>query len=97
VQRDGTVANGKLFVDMNPMKGAGNPDGMKFDVKGNLYSIGPGGISVFSPDGKHLGTIVPPENAPGFTFGAPDGKALYMAASSKLARIRLNIAGSRPE
>jgi len=97
VQRDGTVANGKLFVDMNPMKGAGNPDGMKFDVKGNLYSIGPGGISVFSPDGKQLGTIVPPENAPGFTFGDPDGKALYMAASSKLARIRLNIAGSRPE
>jgi gluconolactonase len=68
---------------------------MKFDVKGNLYSVGPGGIWVFSPDGKHLGTIVPPEFAPGFTFGDDDGKSLYMAASSQLARIRLNNPGAR--
>jgi gluconolactonase len=94
VQRDGTVANGRLFADMTEGKGAGNPDGMKFDVKGNLYSVGPGGIWVFTPEGKHIGTIVPPENAPGFTFGDPDGKAIYMAASSKLARIRLNVAGA---
>jgi hypothetical protein len=38
--------------------------------------------------------IVPPENAPGFAFGDPDGKALYMAASSKPARVRLNVAGA---
>lgn len=95
VQRDGTVANGQLFADMNAGKGAGNPDGMKFDVKGNLYSVGPGGIWVFSPEGRHLGMIVPPENAPGFTFGDTDGKAIYMAASSKLARIRLQVAGAR--
>jgi gluconolactonase len=95
VQRDGTVANGKLFADMSAGKGTGNPDGMKFDVKGNLYSVGPGGIWVFAPDGRHLGMIVPPEFAPGFTFGDPDGKTLYMAASSKLARIRVNIAGAR--
>ena len=94
VQRDGTVANGRLFADMNTGKGAGNPDGMKFDEKGNLYSVGPGGIWVFSPEGRQIGIIVPPENAPGFTFGDPDGKAIYMAASSKLARIRLKVAGA---
>ena len=70
-------------------------DGMKFDDKGNLYSVGPGGVWVFSPQGKHLGLIVPPEFAPGFTFGDRDGKTLYLAASSKLARIRLNVAGAR--
>jgi len=95
VQRDGTVSNGKLFADMNEGKGAGNPDGMKFDEKGNLYSVGPGGIWVFTPEGKQIGMIVPPENAPGFAFGDPDGKAIYMAASSKLARIRVNVAGAR--
>jgi gluconolactonase len=95
VQRDGTIANGKLFADMSTGKGTGNPDGMKFDAKGNLYSVGPGGIWVFAPDGKHLGMIVPPEFAPGFTFGDPDGKTLYMAASTRLARIRVNIAGAR--
>ena len=95
VQRDGSVANGKLFADMSAGTGTGNPDGMKFDARGNLYSVGPGGIWVFSPDGRHLGLIVPPEFAPGFTFGDRDGKTLYMAASSKLARIRLNNAGAR--
>jgi len=95
VQRNGTLANGRLFADMSMGKGTGNPDGMKFDAKGNLYSVGPGGIWVFAPDGKHLGTIVPPEFSPGFTFGDPDGKSLYMAASTKLVRIRLNNAGAR--
>ena len=95
VQRDGSVANGKVFADMSAGKGTGNPDGMKFDAKGNLYSVGPGGIWVFSPEGRHLGMIVPPEFAPGFTFGDADGKSLYMAASSRLARIRVNNAGAR--
>ncbi len=89
VRPDGTVANGRLFADMSAGTGAGNPDGMKFDAKGNLYSVGPGGIWVFSPAGTHLGMIVPPENAPGFAFGDPDGKRMYIAASSKLAAIRL--------
>ena len=39
----------------------GLPDGMKVDSQGNLYCTGPGGVWVFSPDGKHLGTIKPPE------------------------------------
>jgi gluconolactonase len=95
VQPDGSVTNGRAFVDMSSGKGAGNPDGMKFDVNGNLYSVGPGGIWVISPTGKPLGMIVPPETAPGFTFGDPDGRTLYMAASSRLARIRLNVAGRR--
>ena len=95
VQRDGSVSNGKLFADMSAGKGTGNPDGMKFDEKGNLYSVGPGGIWVFTPDGKHLGTIVPPEFAPGFVFGDADGKSLYLAASSQLVRIRVRNAGAR--
>jgi gluconolactonase len=94
VRPDGTVTNGRLFADMSMGKGNGNPDGMKFDERGNLYSVGPGGIWVLNPAGKQIGLIVPPENAPGFAFGDPDRKAIYMAASSKLARIRLNVAGA---
>jgi gluconolactonase len=94
VRPDGTVANGRLFADMSMGKGNGNPDGMKFDERGNLYSVGPGGIWVMNPAGKQIGLIVPPENAPGFAFGDPDRKAIYMAASSKLAKVRLNVAGA---
>jgi gluconolactonase len=95
LQGDGTVANGRLFADMNTAKAGGNPDGMRFDERGNLYSVGPGGIWVINPQGRQIGLIVPPENAPGFTFGDPDRKSIYMAASSKLARVRLNVAGAR--
>jgi gluconolactonase len=94
VRPDGTVANGRLFADMSMGKGNGNPDGMKFDERGNLYSVGPGGIWVINPAGQQIGLIVPPENAPGFAFGDPDRKSIYMAASSKLARIRLSVAGA---
>lgn len=95
VQRDGSVGSGTVFADMSAGKGTGNPDGMKFDARGNLYSVGPGGIWVFNPEGKHLGLIVPPEFAPGFAFGDGDGKTLYMAASTQLVRIRVNNAGAR--
>ena len=35
----------------------GLPDGMKVDTRGNLFATGPGGVLVFTPDGKHLGTF----------------------------------------
>ena len=95
VRPDGSVANGKVFADMSAGKDTGSPDGMKFDARGNLYSVGPGGIWVFAPDGKPLGLIVPPEFAPGFAFGDADAKMLYMAASTQLVRIRVNNAGAR--
>src|SRR5262249_49319140 len=61
VKPDGTLANGKVFFDVTAEKEDGLPDGMKVDAQGNLYCSGPGGLWVFSPDGKHLGTIKPPE------------------------------------
>ena len=96
VQADDTVANGRLFVDMSAEKEPGNPDGMKIDERGNLYSTGAGGIWVISPQGKHLGTLVFPELPANLAFGDADGKALYVTARSSVYRIRLNVAGVRP-
>jgi gluconolactonase len=39
----------------------GNPDGMKIDEQGNIYSAGPGGVWIFSPEGKPLATMLIPE------------------------------------
>lgn len=96
VKPDDTIANGKLLVDMTGEKEPGNPDGMKVDEKGNLYSTGAGGIWVISPQGKHLGTLVFPEQPANLAFGDPDGKTLYVTARSGLYRIRLNVQGVRP-
>jgi gluconolactonase len=96
VKPDGTVANGKVFFDASSSKEDGLPDGMKVDQKGNVYGTGPGGVWVFSPDGKHLGTIKPPEVPANCHWGDADGKTLYMTARTGLYRIRLKVPGVRP-
>jgi gluconolactonase len=96
VQPDDTIANGKLFIDMNADQAPGVPDGMKVDQKGNVYSTGPGGFWIMSPEGKHLGTVKAPELPANLAFGDPDGKSLYLTARTGLYRIPLKIAGMRP-
>ena len=94
VQPDGSVTDGKLFYDGTADTRPGAPDGMKVDEKGNLYCTGPGGIWVFSPEGKPLGTIVMPEKSANLAWGGPDRKTLYIAASTSVYRMRLMIAGA---
>jgi gluconolactonase len=94
VKPDGTVGHGRVFYDVTSEKEEGLPDGMKVDVKGNLYCSGPGGTWVFSPDGKHLGTIKPPETPANCNWG-DDGKSLYITARTGLYRIRLGVEGKK--
>ena len=98
VQPDDAVANERLFVDMAPEspKAPGNPDGMKVDMKGNVYCSGPGGVWIMSPDGKHLGTILTPQVVSNLTFGEADGKTLFITARTAVYRIALKVAGIRP-
>ena len=96
VHPDGSVEKGKLFFDATSDARTGAPDGMKVDINGNLYSTGPGGIWIFSPQGKHLGTIDMPEKAGNLAWGDADWKSLYITASSSLYRIRMNAVGIKP-
>jgi gluconolactonase len=73
VKADGTLENRKVFVDMNSDPRPGNPDGMKIDVRGNVWDSGPGGIWIVSPEGKHLGTILTPERLSNLAWGDQDG------------------------
>ncbi len=94
VAADGTVSNGRVFYDLAGAKERGIPDGMKVDSQGNVYASGPEGVWVFSPDGKHLGTIQPGETAANCAWGE-DGKTLYITASTSIYRIRVNIPGEK--
>ncbi len=95
VQPDGTIANGKVFFDATAWakeKRPGLPDGLKVDKDGNLFATGPGGVHVFSPDGKHLGTFdtgVPTANV----GWGDDGSTLYITANTALLRVKLNTKG----
>ena len=91
----GVVTSRNVFFDATALVKAGKkglPDGMKVDHAGNLFASGPGGILVFSPAGKHLGTIVTGEPTANCAFG-DDGHTLYMTANDKLTRIRLRTRG----
>jgi len=94
VKADGTVENGKVFADVTSEKEDGLPDGMKVDSRGNVYGSGPGGIWIFSPEGKHLGTIKPPETPANCNWG-DDGRSLYMTARTGLYRIKLSVEGKK--
>ena len=93
VQADGTLANGKLFIDMSKETERGITDGLRVDTKGNLYETGPGGVWIISPDGKHLGTIRAPEQSTNVGFGDADRKTLYIAARTGIYKIRVNTPG----
>ena len=96
VQPDGSISNGRVFFDAGDIQGTGGADGMKVDSQGNLYCTGPGGVLIFTPDGKHIGTIQPTEQPANVAWGDADGKTLYMTARTGLYRIRLNIQGLLP-
>lgn len=95
VKADGSLGAGKLFFDATDDKRPGSPDGMKVDVQGNLWSAGPGGVWIFSPEGKHLGTLLIPEKVGNVAWGGPDNKTLYVTASSSVYRVELKVAGIR--
>lgn len=94
VNADGTVSNGRVFFDATSSPDQGVPDGMRVDSLGNVYAAGPGGIWVFNPEGKHLGTIKPPEGPSNCAWG-DDGKTLYITAVTSVYRIRLSVAGAK--
>jgi gluconolactonase len=92
VQADGTLANGKLFIDLEGTE-PGITDGLRIDTKGNLYETGPGGVWIISPEGRHLGTIRAPEISTNIGFGDGDRKTLYIAARTGIYKIRVNTPG----
>ena len=89
VKADGTLGDSRVFFDAAPYtnKGPGLPDGMKVDLHGNVFSTGPGGVLVISPEGKLLG-IIHTDAATGNCCWGDDGSTLYITANHNLGRIR---------
>jgi len=89
---DGTLTNGRLWVEVNG-EGKGVPDGMKFDSAGNLFCAGPGGIYIFDARANCLAKIPMPEQSANFAWGDEDLCSLYITATTTLYRIRVTIPG----
>lgn len=94
VQPNGSLTDPHLLYDATSDPRPGAPDGMKVDREGNIYTSGPGGLWIFSPEGKLLATISMPERVSNVAWGDADRKTLYITASTSVYRVRLQIPGA---
>lgn len=90
VKEDGTLENGRIFFDATDKVGQlkGLPDGLKVNADGYIFATGPGGVLLFDPQGKHLGTIKTGQATANCAFDA-DGSHLYITADMYLLRVKL--------
>jgi len=95
VQADGTLSKGTLFYDATSEVGKkpGLPDGLSVDLQGNVWASGPGGIWIFSKEGKLLGLINTGERTSNCAFGE-DGSTLFVTADSYICRIETKTKGT---
>jgi len=85
-----SVAGGRIFYDASREAAAapGSPDGMKMHPAGYLIASGPGGIMIFTLEGKVIGRIrLPASTANCGLDTAMD--YLYITADNYLLRVRL--------
>jgi gluconolactonase len=97
VLKNGNLGKGKIFYDATPLLKQGFnglPDGLRLDVKGNLFATGPSGVLVISPKGKLLGRIETTQLTANCAWG-DDGSTLYMTANGFLCRIKTKTKGVR--
>ena len=83
-----------VFV-AQPLKKSDRPggcDGMKVDANGNLWTTGPGGVLVLTPEGKHLGTILFHQPTANLAWGE-DGQTLFVTSNHDVFVLRTLVKG----
>jgi gluconolactonase len=85
-----SVVDARIFYDATEAgkTDKGLPDGLRIDKQGNIFASGPGGIWIFSPEGKLLGKIRVPEATANCEL-ADDDKTLYLTSDMYLIRVKL--------
>jgi len=90
----GNLSRRRIFADMNEGTAPGIPDGLKVDSQGRVYCTGPGGIWVYTPDGKRVGIVKFPEQSVNFTFGGSDLRTLFCCAHTSVYTLRVKVPGN---
>jgi gluconolactonase len=82
LRADGSLGAGSLLAPMLA-EGRGVPDGLKVHPTGVIFCTGTGGVWLFEASGRHLGTLVAPENPANCLFSR-DFKTLFLTAESSV-------------
>lgn len=90
ISEDGSLKAGKMLFDFSEfsknMKGL--PDGLKIHKTGNIFSTGPGGVHIISPEGKQLALIKTGKSTANCAFDI-NQRYLYMTTTDQLIRVKL--------
>jgi len=91
--QDGRCKNGRVFAVID----SGFADGFRVDCRGNVWTSTGSGVSVYDPQGAHLGHIGTPEVVGNVCFGGDTGRTLFIAATSTMYAIETTVvdAGAR--
>ncbi|MBD2415210.1 gluconolactonase [Nostoc calcicola FACHB-389] len=91
------LKNGRVFAVIEP----GQPDGLRVDKHGNVFTSSQDSVQIYAPDGTRLGKIFVPETSANLTFGGKKGDSLsgtlrerlFITAGHSLYVIDLNTRG----
>lgn len=85
-----SLINGRIFYSAagHDKSWKGLPDGLKIDKNGNVFATGPGGVWVFSSEGKLSGKIKLDEATSNIAL-SPDEKTLYITNDMYVLRLKM--------
>ncbi len=86
---NGSLTDSRLFYDVSNEKGMGVCDGLKIDKAGHVFAAGPGGIWIFTKEGKLIGKIKVNGISASNCALTPDNKTIFITATNYLLRVKM--------
>jgi gluconolactonase len=100
VHPDGSLGNQRNFGKYDGVRRtatgiSAGADGLAIDAEGRVYAATSAGVQVYSPDGRHLGTIVLSRTPQNLAFAGPEKKTLYVVGRGVVYKIQMLAQGFR--
>jgi gluconolactonase len=92
VQPDGSLSGGEVFATCTE----GLFDGFRLDQHGRIWSSAADGVHCLNPQGKLIGKVHIPELVGNVCFGGPKLNRLFIAGTTSLYAVFLNVNGVSP-
>lgn len=91
VSSSNTLSGGSTFATLTT---GNNPDGIRCDAEGRVYSSSASGIWVYLPDGRLIGRILTTSGVANLCFGGRDRCMLFMTAAPQILSMPLKVTGA---
>jgi gluconolactonase len=92
VGANGALSGGEVFATCP----VGLYDGLRVDVRGNVWLSAGDGVHCHAPDGELLGKVLVPEVVANVCFGGPKRNRMFICGTTSLYSVYLNTRGVWP-